>query len=118
MRLNALIGEKVNNNRQYRQSVANAVDDKNLVSKKELDFLTQNIDDLYQIYICTYGNITSNMCCSNGPILHGMPQPDDDYGVGNIAMALAIRGARNNWTLMDKKDFVNRVHGLLTGKSS
>lgn len=96
---------------------ANA-DDNKIASKKELNTLDENLNDLYRLYIQTYTNVVSIISCgSDGPLLHGAPNPDDQFGVSNLAMAVAIRGANMRWQMLNKKEFAQRMRGLLTGKT-
>ena len=88
----------------------------NVSSKKEVQFLCDTIDDLYQIYIQAYSNMCSAMCSGSGPLIHGAPQPDDRLGIGNLSIALGIRGAKMNWALLNKAEFLDRMTALLTGK--
>lgn len=85
-------------------------------SKKELEYLKENTNYLYRIYVGAFSNMVSSMLCQSGPLVHGA-DPDDDLGIGNLAVAIAVRGAKKDWTLLNKVQFVEKMQEYLTGKT-
>jgi hypothetical protein len=83
-----------------------------IVNQKELDILSEEIDELYNIYVAAYHN-SLNEHDALAIAVH--PEGPTFNVVGHLAQALALRGARRNWPLLTKRLFAEKMENQLSG---
>lgn len=82
-----------------------------VVNKKEIEVLEDEIDELYNIYVASYHNALNQ---HDALAIAVQPEGPTFNVVGHLALALAVRGARMNWALLTKQQFADKMENQLS----
>jgi hypothetical protein len=85
-----------------------------VVNKKELEILEEEIDELYNVYVAAYHNAMNQ---HDALAIAVQPEGATFNVVGHLAQAVAVRGARMNWALLTKQQFADKMESQLSPRA-